>query len=76
MDTGQSNETEAFENLEQTDNNLESKKDDNENQPKPSASIEVTESGADLMKKINEEAEKLNPIIDKNEIKVFSKYED
>jgi hypothetical protein len=76
MDTGQSNETEAFENIEQTDNNLESKKDDNENQPKPSASIEVTESGADLMKKINEEAEKLNPIIDKNEIKVFSKYED
>ena len=76
MDTGQSNETEAFENLEQTDNNLESKKNDNENQPKPSPSIEVTESGADLMKKINEEAEKLNPIIDKNEIKVFSKYED
>ena len=43
MDTGQSNETEAFENLEQTDNNLENKKDDNENQPKPSASIEATD---------------------------------
>ena len=28
------------------------------------------------MKKINEEAEKLDSIIDKNDIKIFSKYED
>ena len=76
MDTGQSNETEAFEDQEQIDNNLEDKKDNNEDQPKPSASIEVTESGAELMNKINEEAEKLDNIIDKNDIKVFSKYED
>ena len=43
---------------------------------KQNANFDVTESGADIMKKINEEAEKLDNIIDKNDIKVFSKYED
>jgi len=76
MDTGQSNETDAFENNEQSDNNNENKKGENETQPKPNSSVEVNESSADIMKKINEEAEKLDSIIDKNDIKVFSKYED
>ena len=76
MDTGQSNETDAFENNEQSDINNENKKNKNETQPKPNSSVEVNESSADIMKKINEEAEKLDSIIDKNDIKVFSKYED
>ena len=77
MDSGQSNETEAFEDHEQTDKIEENEnKDNDETYQKPSANIEVTESGADIMKKINEEAEKLDSIIDKNDIKVFSKYED
>ena len=75
MDTGQSNETDAFKNNEQSDNNNENK-NKNETQPKPNSSVEVNESSADIMKKINEEAEKLDSIIDKNDIKVFSKYED
>ena len=77
MDSGQSNETEAFEDHEQTDKIEENEnKDNDETYQKPSANIEMTESGADIMKKINEEAEKLDSIIDKNDIKVFSKYED
>ena len=77
MESGQSNETEAFEDHEQTDKIEENEnKDNDETYQKPSANIEVTESGADIMKKINEEAEKLDSIIDKNDIKVFSKYED
>ena len=77
MDSGQSNETEDFEDHEQTDKIEENEnKDNDETYQKPSANIEVTESGADIMKKINEEAEKLDSIIDKNDIKVFSKYED
>ena len=77
MDTGQSIETEAFENQEHLDENTDNKmKESNENNKKPSANFEVTESGADIMKKINEEAEKLDNIIDKDDIKVFSKYED
>ena len=76
MDTGQSNETDAFENNEQSDINNENKKNKNETQQKPNSSVEVNESSADIMKKINEEAEKLDSIIDKNDIKVFSKYED
>ena len=39
-------------------------------------SVEVSESGGDIMKKINEEANKLNTIVDKNDLKIFSKYED
>ena len=76
MDTGQSNETQAFDNQEQKENNDKNKDDNIESQPKPSSSLEFNESGADIMKKINEEAEKLDSIIDKNDIKVFSKYED
>ena len=50
---------------------------DNEYQPKPyNNSIEVSESGGDIMKKINEAADNLEPIIDKNKLKIFSKYED
>ena len=74
MDTGQSNETDAFKNNEQSDNNNENK-NKNETQPKPNSSVEVNESSADIMKKINEEAEKLDSIIDKNDIKVFSKFD-
>lgn len=39
-------------------------------------SVEVSESSGDIMKKINEEANKLNTIVDKNDLKIFSKYED
>ena len=76
MDTGQSNETQAFDNQEQKENNDKNKDDNIESQPKPTSSLEFHESGADIMKKINEEAEKLDSIIDKNDIKIFSKYED
>ena len=76
MDSGQSNEAEAYENQEIKEHISEKEIDNNEEHPKPSQNPEVTESGADIMKKINEEAEKLDPIIDKNDIKVFSKYED
>ena len=49
---------------------------DNEYQPTQSNNkIEVSESG-DIMKKINEEADNLESIIDKNDLKIFSKYED
>ena len=49
---------------------------DNEFQPKQyNNSIEVSES-ADIMKKINEAADNLESIIDKNDLKIFSKYED
>ena len=76
MDTGQSNETQAFDNQEQKENNDKNKDDNIESQPKPTSSLEFNESGSDIMKKINEEAEKLDSIIDKNDIKIFSKYED
>ena len=76
MDTNQSNETQAFDNQEQKENNDKNKDDNIESQPKPTSSLEFNESGADIMKKINEEAEKLDSIIDKNDIKIFSKYED
>ena len=76
MDTNQSNETQAFDNQEQKENNDKNKDDNIESQPKPSSSLEFNESGSDIMKKINEEAEKLDSIIDKNDIKIFSKYED
>ena len=39
-------------------------------------SVEVSESSGDIMKKINEEANKLNTIVNKNDLKIFSKYED
>ena len=49
----------------------------NEYQPKQFInSIEVSESGGDIMKKINEAADNLESIIDKNDLKIFSKYED
>ena len=76
MDTGQSNETQAFDNQEQKENNDKNRDDNIESQPKPTSSLEFNESGSDIMKKINEEAEKLDSIIDKNDIKIFSKYED
>ena len=76
MDTEQSNETQAFDNQEQKENNDKNKDDNIESQPKPTSSLEFNESGSDIMKKINEEAEKLDSIIDKNDIKIFSKYED
>ena len=50
---------------------------DNEYHPKPSNNnVETSESGADLMKKINEEADNLKSIIVKKDLKIFSKYED
>ena len=76
MDSGQSNEADELDNQEIQDHISENLINNNEEQPKPSENPEVTESGADIMKKINEEAEKLEPIINKNDIKVFSKYED
>ena len=68
------NELEHSENEE--NNRDENMNENNEVNSKQNANIDVTESGADIMKKINEEAEKLDTIIDKNDIKVFSKYED
>ena len=76
MDSGQSNEADDLDNHEIQDHISENLINNNEEHPKPSENPEVTESGADIMKKINEEAEKLEPIINKNDIKVFSKYED
>ena len=76
MDSGQSNEADELDNQEIQDHISENLINNNEEHPKPSENPEVTESGADIMKKINEEAEKLEPIINKNDIKVFSKYED
>ena len=76
MDSGQSNEADDLDNQEIQDHISENLINNNEEHPKPSENPEVTESGADIMKKINEEAEKLEPIINKNDIKVFSKYED
>ena len=58
------------------DNKNENWKENKEISSKQNVNFDVTESGADIMKKINEEAEKLDNIIDKNDIKVFSKYED
>ena len=58
------------------DNKNENLKENKEISSKQNVNFDVTESGADIMKKINEEAEKLDNIIDKNDIKVFSKYED
>ena len=76
MDSGQSNEADDLDNQEIQDHISENLVNNNEEHPKLSENPEVTESGADIMKKINEEAEKLEPIINKNDIKVFSKYED
>ena len=76
MDSGQSNEADDLDNQEIQDHISENLINNNEEHPKPSENPDVTESGADIMKKINEEAEKLEPIINKNDIKVFSKYED
>ena len=76
MDSGQSYKADELDNQEIQDHISENLINNNEEHPKPSENPEVTESGADIMKKINEEAEKLEPIINKNDIKVFSKYED
>ena len=75
MDTEQSNETEAFEDQPKKENIIEDIKDQ-ENSPNKKSNFEASDSAADIMKQINEEAEKLDTIIDKNDIKVFSKYED
>ena len=75
MDTEQSNETEAFEDQPIKENIIEDIKDQ-ENSPNKKSNFEASDSAADIMKQINEEAEKLDTIIDKNDIKVFSKYED
>ena len=39
-------------------------------------SIKTSDSGVDIMKKINEAADNLESIIDKNDLKIFNKYED
>ena len=79
MDSDQHIETEKTENEEKPQHlsyRYENAKD-NEFHPKQYNinSIEVSESG-DIMKKINEAADNLESIIDKNDLKIFSKYED
>ena len=77
MDPEQKNNENELEHSEHEENNIdENLKENNERNSKQNVNNDVTESGADIMKKINEEAEKLDTIIDKNDIKVFSKYED
>jgi hypothetical protein len=77
MDSEQLNKNNEFEHSEcDDDNKNENLNENKEISSKQNANFDVTESGADIMKKINEEAEKLDNIIDKNDIKVFSKYED
>ena len=75
MSTEQNVETENDEKQQQITYRYENAKD-NEYQPRQfNNKIEVSESG-DIMKKINEEADNLESIIDKNDLKIFSKYED
>ena len=77
MDSEQLNKNNELEHSEcDDDNKNENLNENKEINSKQNANFDVTESGADIMKKINEEAEKLDNIIDKNDIKVFSKYED
>ena len=77
MDSEQLNKNNELEHSEcDDDNKNENLNENKEIISKQNANFDVTESGADIMKKINEEAEKLDNIIDKNDIKVFSKYED
>ena len=77
MDSEQLNKNNELEHSEcDDDNKNENLNENKEISLKQNANFDVTESGADIMKKINEEAEKLDNIIDKNDIKVFSKYED
>ena len=76
MSEEQINETEPEEKQQHIPYRYENAKE-NEYQPKQfKNSIEVSESGGDIMKKINEEADNLESIIDKNDLKIFSKYED
>ena len=77
MDSEQLNKNNELEHSECDDDNKNENLNENKQiSSKQNANFDVTESGADIMKKINEEAEKLDNIIDKNDIKVFSKYED
>ena len=77
MDSEQLNKNNELDHSEcDDDNKNENLNENKEISSKQNANFDVTESGADIMKKINEEAEKLDNIIDKNDIKVFSKYED
>ena len=77
MDSEQLNKNNELEHSECDDDNKNENLNENKKiSSKQNANFDVTESGADIMKKINEEAEKLDNIIDKNDIKVFSKYED
>ena len=77
MDSEQLNKNNELEHSEcDDDNKNENLNENKEISSKQNANFDVTESGADIMKKINEEAEKLDNKIDKNDIKVFSKYED
>ena len=75
MDSDQHIETETDEKQQQLSYRYENPKE-NEYKPKQYNSIEVSESGGDIMKKINEAADNLESIIDKNDLKIFSKYED
>ena len=77
MDPEQKDNENELEHSEHEENNIdENLQENNQINSKQIVNNDVTESGADIMKKINEEAEKLDTIIDKNDIKVFSKYED
>lgn len=75
MDSDQHIETENDEKQQQLSYRYENPKE-NEYKPKQYNSIEVSESGGDIMTKINEAADNLESIIDKNDLKIFSKYED
>ena len=75
MDTEPHIETETDDKQQQISYRYENAKE-NEFKPKQyTNSVEVSES-VDIMKKINEAADNLDTIIDKNDLKIFSKYED
>ena len=76
----QNNETEKESELEEKQHHIpyryENAKDNEYQSIEFKNNVEVSESGGDIMKKINEEADNLESIIDKNNLKIFSKYED
>ena len=75
MDIEPNNETETDENQDHIIYRYENAKD-NEYQPKQYESVEVSQSGGEILKNINSIADDLDSIIDKNDLKIISKYED
>ena len=72
----QEQETEREEKQQHIPYRYENAKDNEYQSAEYKNNVEVSESGGDIMKKINEEADNLESLIDKNKLKIFSKYED